>query len=146
PQRKKKPKSHKTLIPKILKKARITVDFKIEGIMWKDSKFINDKDRELILKKCKDCPEDKIVIVHGTMTMAETANYINKKKLKKTIVLVGSAIPANKQNSDALFNIGAAITAVQILPFGVYVTMNGKIFPGSDVRKNFETGYFENSK
>ncbi len=141
----KAPESHKTLVPKLLKCARVNVDFNIDELMSKDSKFITNEDRELILKKCKGCIEDRIVITHGTMTMSKTAEYLGKAGLKKTIVLLGAAVPGNRNDSDALFNLGAAITSVQILPTGVYVTMNGKIFSWNNVKKNLTTGYFEPS-
>lgn len=80
------------------------------------------------------------------MTMPITAKYLGKKNLKKTIVLLGAAIPGTKKNSDALFNIGAAFSAVQLLPDGVYITMNGKIFSWKNVKKNLTTGFFESKK
>ncbi len=111
--------------------------------MSKDSKFVTDDDRALVLKKCLECAEEKIVITHGTMTMSETAKYLGKRKLQKTIVLFGSAMPANKANSDALFNLGAALSTVQLLPIGVYIVMNGKVFSWDNVKKNLDTGFFE---
>ena len=87
--------------------------------------------------------EDKIVITHGTMSLPVTAKYIGRNHLSKTIVLVGSMIPLNKTTTDAFFNLGGALVAVQLLPHGVYVAMNGKIFTWDNVRKNLENGYFE---
>ena len=142
----KAPTSHKSLIPNLLKKTRITTDYDIEELMSKDSKFITEEDRKIILKKCKECKEDKIIITHGTITMATSAKFIGKEDIKKTIVLTGSAIPANKKDSDALSNLNAALTAVQTLPKGVYIAMNDKIFPWNNVKKNLETGYFEKEK
>jgi len=96
------------------------------------------------LQSCKNCSEDKIVITHGTDTMPETAKVLGKNIKDKTIVLLGSMIPYSFGGSDALFNLGCAISAVQILPKGVYITMNGKIFPYDNVRKNKEIGEFQN--
>src|SRR3989338_3983332 len=110
------PKNKKSIIPDLLKKSRISLDYNIEEACFKDSKFLNDADRELILKKCIECNEEKIIITHGTMTMPTTAKYLGKHKLVKTIVLVGAAIPGNKKDSDALFNIGMAFASVQLLP------------------------------
>ena len=93
--------------------------------------------------KCKKAREDQIVITHGTWTMPHTAKYLGKKNLNKTIVLVGSAIPANREGTDAMFNLGSALTAVQTLPVRVYITMNGKIFSWENVKKNADTGFFE---
>ncbi len=136
----------KTIIPGLLKKSRISLNYKIEIVCFKDSRFVNNSDRKLLLKKCRLCHEEKIVITHGTITMPTTAKYLGKHKLAKTIVLLGSAIPGNKENSDALFNIGLAFASVQLLPHGVYVTMNGKIFLWDNVKKNLETGFFETKK
>ncbi len=132
-----------TQVPKILKQARITLPVETEKLMLKDSRELTNKDRELILKKCQECKEEKIIITHGTFTMPETARLLGKKIENKTIVLTGSAIPFNEKNSDALFNLGCAISAVQALPKGVYVTMNGKIFSWDNVTKNLKTGEFE---
>lgn len=140
------PKKQQSLIPQLLKQSRLNSDYNVEKILFKDSKFITDNDRESILKKCRNCKEDKIVITHGTMTMPQTAKFIGKFNLKKTIVLVGSAIPANKGKSDALFNLGFALAAVQLLSHGVYVAMNGRIFQSNNVSKNLRTGYFEEEK
>ena len=142
----KAPKNQKTIIPDLLKKSRISLGYNVEEVCFKDSRFVNDKDKELLLKKCKECPEEKIVVTHGTMTMPITAKYLGKNRLPKTIVLFGSAIPGNKKNSDALFNIGLALASVQLLPHGVYVTMNGKIFSWDNVKKNINTGFFETEK
>ena len=142
----KAPKSHKSLIPDLIKQARVTIDYDIEEIMAKDSKFITDNDRELIMQKCIDSKEDRIIITHGTMTMPETAKYLGQKNIPKTIVLFGSKIPGNKNKSDTLFNVGTAIMAVQLLNRGVYIAMNGKIFSWENVKKNFDKGIFELEK
>jgi|TARA_Y100000310_G_scaffold124950_2_gene123760 L-asparaginase len=142
----KAPTSHKSFVPELLKRARVTVKCEVEEIVHKDSRFVTDDDREIIFKKCQDCKEDKIIITHGTATMPITAKFLGKNNIEKTIVLTGSGFPANKENSDALFNLGAALTAVQALPNGVYVVMNGKIFTWDNVKKNVETGFFETER
>ena len=139
----KAPKNQKSIIPDLLKKSRISLDYNMEEVCFKDSRFINEGDRELIFQKSKKCQEDKIIITHGTMTMPLTAKYLGKRNLQKTIVVLGAAIPGNKENSDALFNLGLAFSAVQLLPKGVYVAMNGKLFSWDDVKKNLNTGFFE---
>ncbi len=78
--------------------------------------------------------------------MTDTAKYLDKQGINKTIVLAGSMIPANQENSDALFNLGSALTAVQALPTGVYIAMGGRIFNANNVRKNFEKKIFEEEK
>lgn len=137
------PQNHQSLIPDLLKRARLAINADYEVLMQKDSKFVNDEDRKEILRKCQETEEEKIVITHGTMTMPETAKFLSEANLPKTILLLGAAIPANKESSDALFNLGAAITAVQFFPQGVYIAMNGKIFPADNVKKNLATGVFE---
>jgi L-asparaginase len=138
------PRHKRTVVPSLLKQGRATVEYGVEVILFKDSKFITESDRELVYSKCKQCKENKIVITHGTMTMASTAKYLSEKKLKKTIVLTGSALLSKHKTSDALFNLGSAIIAVQMLPIGVFVIMNGRVFPGENAKKNLKTGFFEN--
>ena len=101
------------------------------------------EDRDEILEKCIDCPESRIIITHGTDTMVETAGVLGKNLKGKTVVVVGALIPYAFGASDALFNLGCAFSAVQILREGVYITMNGKIFTWDHVRENRESGEFE---
>jgi L-asparaginase len=138
--------AHKSIVPELLRRARVTAKFEVEEVMHKDSKFLSDDDRKTILERCRKCNGDKIIITHGTATMPITAKLLGKSNIKKTIVLTGAAFPANKKNSDALFNIGAALTAVQTLSTGVYVAMNGRIFSWNNVRKNLNTGFFDTEK
>ncbi len=133
-------KSHLT---NMLNQVRCRVKVVLEEIMLKDSLQMRDEDREEILKKCVASPENRIIITHGTDTMVETAGVVGKNLRGKTIVLVGAFIPYAFGASDALFNLGCAFSAVQTLPEGVYITMNGKIFPWDHVRKNRESGEFE---
>lgn len=137
------PENHQSLIPDLLKQSRITNDYEVEVLMQKDSRVVTDEDRQLILEKCQNSIEDKIVISHGTFTMPETAKYLGKANLNKSIVLFGAAIPANKDSSDALFNVGGGLIAVQLLPKGVYIVMNGKVFSWDNVQKDFSTGNFK---
>ncbi|MCX7039848.1 MAG: asparaginase domain-containing protein, partial [Spirochaetes bacterium] len=92
---------------------------------------------------CRRAEEDRIVITHGTDTMTETADVLGKAGLAKTIVLTGAMVPYIFSSSDAVFNLGSAITAVQLLPNGVYIAMNGRVFPWDGVKKNRERGVFE---
>ncbi len=140
------PPKHLSIIPQFLERARLSIEYELELLMQKDSKFMTDEDRLAICRSCLKCKEKQIVITHGTMTMSETAKFLGKKKLKKTIVLVGSAVLGNKANSDAFFNLGGAITSVQLLPVGVYIAMDGKIFTWDNVKKNFATGMFETER
>jgi len=136
----------KTHIPRMLEQGRCNVDIESHILMLKDSIYMTDSDREKILQSCKNCKENKIIITHGTDTMVETAQLLGKNIKDKTIVLVGAMIPYNQENSDALFNLGFAVSAVQTLPEEVYITMNGKIFLWNNVRKNKELGLFETLK
>jgi len=133
-------KSHLT---NMLNQVRCRVKVVLEEIMLKDSLQMRSEDREEILKRCVACPENRIIITHGTDTMVETAGVLGKNLKGKTVVLVGAFIPYAFGASDALFNLGCAFSAVQILPEGVYITMNGKVFPWDHVRKNRESGEFE---
>jgi len=111
--------------------------------MLKDSLEMRGEDREEILKKCIHCPENRVVVTHGTDTMVETARVLGRNLEGKTVVLVGAIIPYALGASDALFNLGCAFSAVPTLQPGVYITMNGKIFLWDNVRKNKESGEFE---
>ncbi len=136
----------KTHLPEILKQAKNKININQEVLMLKDSLDMNNDDRAMILEKCKATSEEKILITHGTDTMVETAQVLGKNISNKTIVLTGAMIPFSFGNTDALFNIGTAITAAQILPNRVFITMNGHIFSYDNVRKNKEIGEFESIK
>ena len=126
----------------VLEKANVVVDYDVETILKKDSLDLSDSDRELIRKKVESTPYDKVIVTHGTDTMIKTARKLESVS-GKTIVLTGSMYPAQFKESDAVFNIGSALTAVQILEPGVYIAMNGRIFTPRGVRKNVEFNRFE---
>ncbi len=130
-------------LPEMLKLGRNLVHADIRTLMMIDSLEMTELDRELIAEHCIDAKEDKIIITHGTDTMAETARMIFEKVKGKTIVLTGAMIPYKFGSSDGLFNMGSALAFVQTLPPGVYVAMNGRYFDATNVRKNKETGLFE---
>jgi L-asparaginase len=111
--------------------------------MMIDSLEMTEADRALILQNCLQSEEERIVITHGTDTMTETAATIARGVSGKTIVLTGAMIPYAFGSSDGLFNLGSALSFVQVLPPGVYIAMNGKCFPWDRVRKNRERGEFE---
>jgi L-asparaginase len=104
---------------------------------------MTDRDRDLIVQDCRDAREDRIVITHGTDTMTETAAAVARGVSGKTVVLTGAMIPWAFGSSDGLFNLGSALSFVQVLPAGVYVAMNGKCFPWDRARKNRDRGEFE---
>lgn len=132
-----------THLPEMLKLGRNRVEVEIRTLMMIDSLEMTDIDRELIARHCREASEDKIIITHGTDTMAETASAIAKSVTNKTVVVTGAMIPYKFGSSDGLFNLGSAMAFVQTLPHGVYVAMNGKFFQANNVRKNKETGQFE---
>ena len=138
-------KSRETYLPSAFEQAKISKEIKVTSkiLMKKDSREITDSDRELIAKECEKCMESRILITHGTFTMAETAAYLGKRISDKTIVLTGSMIPLTEPKNDAEFNLGGAFIAVQLLPVGVYVVFNGIVFHWYNVKKNIEGGYFK---
>lgn len=130
-------------LPEMLKLGRNLVPVEIRTLMMVDSLEMTDDDRNLIAEHCSKSPEDKIIITHGTDTMAETARILMQKVKNKTIVLTGAMIPYKFGSSDGLFNLGSALAFVQTLPPGVYIAMNGRYFHADNVRKNKQTGVFE---
>ncbi|MEX2466285.1 MAG: asparaginase domain-containing protein [Gemmatimonadota bacterium] len=132
-----------THLPEMLEMARCRLDVNVRTLMMVDSLEMTETDREMIARNCLDVPEDKIVITHGTDTLVDTAAVLARRVPGKTIVLTGAMIPIAFGSSDGLFNLGGALTAVQALEVGVYVAMNGRIFPWDNVRKNRDTGIFE---
>jgi L-asparaginase len=130
-------------LPEMLELGRNLVPIEIRTLMMVDSLEMSDDDRSLIAEHCIKSPEDKIIITHGTDTMAETAKVIANKIKNKTIVLTGAMVPYKFGSSDGLFNLGSAMAFVQTLSPGVYVVMNGRYFNANNVRKNKETGEFE---
>lgn len=132
-----------THLPEMLEMARSRLDVKVRTLMMVDSLEMTDADRSLIARQCLEVPEPHIVITHGTDTMVDTARVLAERVPDKTIVLTGAMIPIAFGSSDGLFNLGGALTVVQVLPPGVYVAMNGRVFDWDDVRKNAATGVFE---
>jgi len=132
-----------THLPEMLKLGRCNLDVEIRTLMMIDSLEMGIDERELIVFQCNHADEEKIIITHGTDTMAETAKVLAEKIKDKTIVLTGAMIPYKFGSSDGLFNLGAALAFAQTLPHGVYIAMNGKCFDWHNVRKNKQTGQFE---
>lgn len=132
-----------THLPEMLELGRSRVDVDIRTLMMIDSLSMTEEDRELIARHCETADETQIIITHGTDTMADTAAVLAEKIKDKTVVITGAMIPYKFGSSDGLFNLGSAIAFVQTLPAGVYVAMNGKYFNWNNVRKNRQTGQFE---
>lgn len=130
-------------IGEILREMGVTFPFEITSLMRKDSLDMTTTDRELIRKAVQQCREQRILITHGTDSMTETAVALQDIP-HKTMVLTGALNPARFRGSDAMFNIGGAVAAVQSLDPGVYIFMNGRVFQADKVRKNREKNRFEN--
>lgn len=135
-----------THMHELLEMGRNKVPVVITTLMMIDSLEMTDKDREWIVYQCNQSTEEKIIITHGTDTMAETAGVLAKSITDKIIVLTGAMIPIKFGSSDGLFNLGSALAFVQTLTRGVYVAMNGRYFNWDNVRKNKLTGRFEEIK
>ena len=133
----------KTHFPEMIKRARIEVDLIQEELLLIDSLDMVETDRQLILDRCENSAEEHILITHGTDTMCDTAKLLGEREINKTIVLFGSMVPYAVNNSDALFNFGCALRSLQLLEPGVYVVMNGRVLPWSDVEKNRDLGVFQ---
>ncbi len=132
-------------IHEMLKLGRSRVTTEVQTLLMKDSLEITETDRDLILRACKSCAENKIVITHGTDTMEQTAQKLGNALSElpgKTIVLTGAMVPYAFGSSDGLFNLGAALAFVQAAPEGVYIAMNGKLFDWQSATKNKKTGEF----
>ncbi len=134
---------HDTHVHEMLKLGRCRLEIRVRTVMMVDSLEMSDSDREIIKGVCEKSEEDQIVVTHGTDTMAETARVLGEAALPRTIVLTGAMIPYAFGSSDGLFNLGSALSFVQVLPHGVYVAMNGMVFPWDDVRKNRDLGVFQ---
>ena len=129
----------------MLNRGRSMADTLSEVLFLKDSLEMTDSDRAFILDKCQACDEQHILITHGTDTMVETASYLAKSLKDKTVVLFGSMIPYSVNNSDALFNLGVALSAVQLKDSGIYIAMNGQVFDFDKVKKDKSLGVFVNT-
>jgi L-asparaginase len=134
----------RTHVLAMLKQARVMLpEEQVQTLLLKDSLDLTETDREVICQAATAASETRIIVTHGTDTMVQTAQRLAAKQLGKTIVLVGAMVPYTFSNSDGLFNLGLAFGAVQLLPAGVYIAMNGRMFSWNAVRKNTAEGVFE---
>jgi len=132
----------KPIIGELLNTYHVGFDFEVVPLLKKDSIYITDEDRELIKNVIEKSDESHFLITHGTDTMIETAQYLKPVK-DKTIVMTGALTPARFNSTDAIFNIGCAVAAVQTQPAGVWVIMNGLVWNPEKVRKNRKANRFE---
>ena len=136
----------KTHLAELLELGRSQLDVKIETLMMVDSLEMTDVSRKYIVDKCKEEKTNHIIITHGTDTMVDTATLLVKSIKNKTIILTGAMIPIKFGSSDGLFNLGSALSFIQVIEPGVYITMNGRYFKWDNVKKNKELGIFERIK
>ncbi|MBI5218508.1 MAG: asparaginase [Bacteroidia bacterium] len=128
-------------VSRILSRVSPGFQFEILTLLRKDSMYLTNEDRCEIYKSCNEAETDKIVITHGTDTMIETAEILSDIK-GKAIVLTGAFRPERFKNSDADFNIGVAVGALNVLSEGVYIAMNGRVYPHNKVGRDSATGEF----
>ena len=126
----------------LFKEANVTFEFTVESVLQKDSLHMTDADRALIRKRVAAAPENLILITHGTDTMTQTAAALTGLP-DKVVVFTGSMVPARFRQTDAFFNLGCAVGALQVLPPGLYIAMNGRVFPAGEVQKNRAQSRFE---
>jgi len=121
------------------------IEFEIHPLIGKDSLDMTDADRAELAAALNAVRDEQVIITHGTDTMSETARYLAEHADvgQKPVVLTGAMQPAVMARSDAGFNLGAALSAVNLLPPGVYISMSGRIFPAASVRKDRARGIFE---
>ncbi len=134
-----------THLKEMFDRGRSEVDIDIKTLMMLDSLEMRDEDLAIIVYNVRKTPANHILLTHGTDRMVETARVLADAAMEgKTIVITGAMIPyAFGTSSDGFFNLGSALAFVQVLPPGVYVVMNGRYFPWDNVRKNRQTGTFE---
>ena len=126
----------------ILKRVKVNFDYEVSQMISKDSLGMTDADRLAILAAVQGHDSNHVIITHGTDTMVDTGQVL-KQALGKTIVIMGSMAPAIMKLTDADFNLGVAVAAVQALPQGVYLCMNGRIYNVDRVSKNRAEAQFQ---
>ena len=130
-----------SVVDDLLKQAHVRASYEILSLLRKDSLELTDADRQTILESIRARPESRVIITHVTYTMTDTARFLVSLS-ERTIVLTGSLSPARFARTDAVFNVGMAFAAVQSLPGGVYIVMNGQVFQADRVRKDREQNAF----
>lgn len=133
-------------LPRILHQSRVTLPVHLDSLFAVDSLVMTEEQRRAIVEDALSCIERRVVIVHGTDTMVNTAELL-KNSMEEgdghVYVFTGAMIPYSLENSDAVFNLGCALTSVQLLNPGVYIVMGGRVYEAGKVRKNREKGVFE---
>lgn len=129
-------------IAALLKKGRCQIPYGISTLFLKDSTVITDDDRAAMRHTIESIVDDTIIVTHGTDTMIATATYLSHIH-HKTIICVGAFVPSSLNNSDAEFNMGAAVAYTQVLPYGSYVAMNGLVHSHDHVEKDYVNQLFK---
>lgn len=129
-------------VGELLREANLVLDLHVTPLLRKDSLELTATDREQIHSAVAESSATRVVVTHGTDTMTTTAAALADIP-GKTIVFTGSMQPARFRATDALYNLASALTAVQLLPPGVWIAMNGRVFPAARVRKNVAANRFE---
>jgi len=130
-----------SVVGELLQQAHVREPFEVRSLLRKDSLELTDADRALIAAAVNEAVEQRIIITHGTDTMTDTAGALQPQQ-SRTVVLTGSLSPARFAQTDAVFNVGMAFAAVQSLPAGLYIVMNGQVFDAARVRKDRELNAF----
>lgn len=135
-----------THIHDILSRCRLNTPAAVAELPLLDSLEMQDADRSAVLGACQSAAETAIVVIHGTDTMPETAQVLGRAALAKTVVITGAMVPYDLRGSDALFNLGFAVSSAQTLPAGVYIAMGAELFSWDNVRKDRAAGRFVASR
>jgi len=129
-------------IKHILTEGLVQFDYDVVSLLQKDSLDMTDEDRQALRDTIAKDDAQHFIVTHGTDTMPETAEVLAGLD-GKTIVLTGALTPARFKSTDAIFNVGMAVAAVQTAAPGVYIAMSGQVFTAGEVRKNRAENRFE---
>ncbi|MCV6605126.1 MAG: asparaginase domain-containing protein, partial [Porticoccaceae bacterium] len=130
-------------IGELLKRMEVGFEFEVTSVLRKDSLDLTDEDRQLIVDQVKNCDSNYVLVTHGTDGMVETGKWLREQVPGKRIVMTGALQPAIFRETDAIFNIGCALGALQAVEPGAYITMNGQLFDATKVVKNVAANRFE---
>ena len=134
-----------SVVQHVLSEGLVEFEYDVVSLMQKDSLEMDDLDRQKLRDYIENDDASHYIITHGTDTMAETASVLSDLD-GRTIVLTGSLSPARFKTTDAVFNVGMAVAAVQVARPGVYIAMSGQVFDAGAVRKNRAENRFESTR
>lgn len=113
----------------------------IRSIVAKDSLDLTTEDIENIRNAILDSSEQKIVVIHGTSRIVDTAKAV-PREVGKSVVFTGAMIPASIYVGEAAFNLGFALAAARIIDKGVWIAMGGQLYDPEHVVKDSSKGVF----